>query len=241
MNQRLSLMAKHLPAGASVAVGIVPVIILILWFDVSRKIIGIGALSYAAGAVVIKFLLYDLLVVKFLHKKLSNKWLAVSQGVVSAFSELGAALCFFLFVVPELTFAELIGFGVAAGSVEAIILPFMKNPLQGTPLEKHAEETINKSSENLPIQWLGVIERVLASIIHTATRGLVYISNSTGNLVPVTLAFFGFASIDGRAYYSHLQKWRFDNIQVLGKFYRFLGVVAFSLVLFFVSFYYYLM
>ncbi|MEW6703031.1 MAG: hypothetical protein AB1298_09995, partial [Bacteroidota bacterium] len=126
MNNRLSLIAKHIPAGASVAVGIVPIIILIVWFDVSRKVIGIGALSYVAGAMVIKFMLYDLFVVKFLHKKLSNKWLAVSQGVVSAFSELSAALCFFLFVVPRLTFAELIGFGLSAGSVEAIILPFMK-------------------------------------------------------------------------------------------------------------------
>lgn len=57
------------------------------------------------------------------------------------FSELGAALCFFFFVVPELTLAELVGFSVAAGSMEAIVLPFMKNPLQGTPLEGHAEET----------------------------------------------------------------------------------------------------
>lgn len=241
MNNRLSLIAKHIPAGASVAVGIVPIIILIVWFDVSRKVIGIGALSYVAGAMVIKFMLYDLFVVKFLHKKLSNKWLAVSQGVVSAFSELSAALCFFLFVVPRLTFAELIGFGLSAGSVEAIILPFMKNPFQGTPLEKHAEETINKSSENLAIQWLGVLERVLTSLIHTATRGLVYISKSTGNFIPIALAVSCFALIDGRAYYAHLQKWRFDNIQVLDKFYSFLGTVTFSLVLFFVSFYYYLM
>ncbi|MEW6702429.1 MAG: hypothetical protein AB1298_06900, partial [Bacteroidota bacterium] len=104
-----------------------------------------------------------------------------------------------------------------------------------------AEETINKSSENLAIQWLGVLERVLTSLIHTATRGLVYISKSTGNFIPIALAVSCFALIDGRAYYAHLQKWRFDNIQVLDKFYSFLGTVTFSLVLFFVSFYYYLM
>jgi len=144
-------------------------------------------------------------------------------------------------VVPELTFVELIGFGLAAGSVEAIILPFMKNPLEGTPLEAHAEETGKKASENMAIQWLGVVERVLASLVHTATRGLTYISYFTGNLVPLAIALVGFASIDGRAYYAHLEKWQFDNTQVLVKFYRYLGVVACSLILFFVSLYYYLM
>lgn len=240
MNQRLPTLWKHLPTAASVAVGIVPIIILVLWCDVSRKVIGRGALAYAVGAVGIKLPLYHMLVAKVLHKKLSNKSLAISQGAISAFSELGAALGVFFFVVPDLTFVELIGFGIAAGSVEAIILPFMKNPLEGTPLETHAEETGKKASENISIQWLGVAERVLASLVHTATRGLTYISYSTGNLVPIVLAIVGFASIDGRAYYAHLEKWQFDNIQVLAKFYRFLGAVACSLILLFVFLYYYL-
>lgn len=241
MNLRLSTVWKHLPTAASVAVGILPVIILILWFDVPRKLIGKGALAYAVGAVGIKLPLYHLLVTKILHKKLSNKPLAFSQGAISALSELGAAWGFFFFVVPELTLAELIGFGLAAGSVEAIILPFMKNPLEGTPLESHAEETSKKASESIAIQWLAVAERVLASLVHTATRGLTYISCSTGNPVPIVLAIVGFASIDGRAYYAHLEKWQFDNVQILAKFYRFLGVVACSLILLFVSFYYCLM
>lgn len=238
MNQLLYILWKHLPTVASVAVGILPVIILIVWFDVPRKIIGQGAMAYAVGAVGIKLPLYHLLVTKVLHKKLSNRPLAFSQGVISAFSELGAALGFFLFVVPELTFFELIGFGVAAGSVEAIILPFMKNPLEGTPLEAHAEETGRKASENMTIQWLGVVERVLASLVHTATRGLTYISYVTGNVVPIVLALAGFASIDGRGYYAHLEKWQFDNAQVLIKFYRFLGMVACTLMVLFVSLYY---
>ena len=92
---------------------------------------------------------------------------------------------------------------------------------------------------NMAIQWAGVVERVLASLIHTATRGLVYISYATGNLVPALLAISGFASIDGRAYHAHLEKWRFDDVQVLGRFYRFLAVVAVWLNLLFLSSYYY--
>ncbi len=241
MNQGLHVLRKYLPAAASVAVGILPIIILILWFDVPGKIIGKGVLAYAVGAVGIKLPLYHLLVAKVLHKQLSNRSLAFSQGVLSALSELGAALVFFLFVVPKLTFVELIGFSLAAGSVEAIVLPFMKNPLEGTPLEAHAEETGKNALDNPAIQWLGVLERVMASTIHTATRGLTYISYFTGNPVPILLAITGFASIDGRAYYAHLEKWRFDDIHVLAGFYRFLGLVACSLMILFVSLYYYLM
>ncbi len=190
------------------------------------------------GAVGIKLPVYHLLVTRVLHKRMSNKALAFSQGIISAVSELGAALVFFLFVVPELALADLVGFGVAAGSVEAVILPFMKNPLEGTPLEAHAEETGRNASESPAIQWLGVVERIFASLIHTAARGLTYLTSASGNPLPVILAIAGFGSVDGRAYFAHLEKWRFDDIRVLAKFYRFLGVIAGCLVLLFVSLYY---
>ncbi len=236
-NPKLPALWKHLPEAASVAVGVLPVLVLILGFHVPRKTIGMGALAYAAGAVAIKLPVYHVLVVNVLHKKLSNAWLACSQGMVSAISELGASLCFFLFVMPELAFADLIGFGIAAGSVEAIILPFMGNPLQGTPLEEHAEATSRSAAKNRGIEWLGVLERILASFVHTAARGLVYVSCFSGNLLPAALAVAGFGSIDGRAYYAHLEKWQFDNVRVLGRFYRFLGIVAISLTFLFLLLY----
>ncbi len=241
MRQQLRSLAKYLPSLVSVAIGILPILVMILWFGVSRKVIGKGALAYAAGAVGLKLPLYHLFVVKVLHKKLSNKWIAISQGVVSSLSELGATLCFFFFVTPELTLGELIGFGMAAGSIEAIILPFMKNPLEGTPLVDHSTEIIQRSSRNMTAEWLGVVERVLATLIHIAARGLVYVSYSTGNLVPGILAFTGFASVDGRAYFAHLQKWRFDDIRVLLKFYRYLGTIGILLALLFASVYHLLM
>ncbi len=238
MKQLTKTLTKYFPNAASVAIGLIPILILVLWFDVSRKIIGKGAIAYAVGTVALKLPLYHLVVVKFVHQKFSHKWIAVIQGIVSAFSELGAALFFFIFVVKELTFAELIGFGVAAGSIEAIILPFMKNPLEGTPLQQHSDETIKKSEENQVVQWMGVLERILASIVHIASRGLVYISYVTGNIVPIIIGLSGFALIDGRAYFAHLEKWAFDDVRVLSKFYLFLGMVALSLTTLFLFFYY---
>lgn len=240
MTGGLQRFRTHLPTAASIAVGLIPILILVLWCDVSRKIIAKGAIAYAVGAVGLKLPLYHLVVVRLLHGKLGNRWLALSQGLLSAFAELGAALGFFIFVVPDLSLAELIGFGVAAGSIEAIILPFMKNPLEGTPLESHAEETAVKASGDLPIQWLAVAERALASLLHAASRGLTYLSHSTGNPLPLLFAIAGFASVDGRAYFAHLEKWRFDDIRVLARFYRYLGAVAGLLVLLFLSLYYWL-
>ncbi len=237
----ISSLRKQLPSAASIVVGLLPIFILIPFFGVSRKIIAKGAIAYALGAVGFKLPLYHLFVVRVLHKRLSHRFLAIAQGAVSAFSELGAALCFFLFVVPEMTFAELVGFGVASGSLEAIILPFMKNPLEGTPLEDHARETGSTITESSRLEWFGVLERFLASIVHTATRGLVYVSTVTGNPIPAALAILGFASIDGRAYFAHLEKWRFDDSRVLGRFYRFLAGVALALAVLFLLLYYLLM
>lgn len=211
----------------SVAIGIIPVFILVNYFDVSRKlIIGWGVLSYIAGVAVLKIPLYHYFVVKILHKKLSNQWLSIVHGLVSAISELGSAFLFFVFVIPELTLIQLIGFGTSAGAVEAIIIPFMQNPLKGTPLEDHASDVIQKSSTNYLIPWLSALERLLALLPHIATRGLVYISFISGNIIPAILAVGTFAVIDGRVYIGHLEKWPFDSVQVLTKIYIYLAVIG---------------
>lgn len=238
MNTRLQTL---LPTVASIAVGIIPVFILIHYFGVSRKlIIGWGVLSYVVGVTAFKLPVYHLFVVRLLHGKLSNVWLSVSHGFVSAISELGAAFLFFIFVVPELTLAELIGFGIAAGAVEAIMLPFIQNPLKGTPLEEHSSEVLQRSSANRLIPWMSVLERALALLPHVATRGLVYISFISGNMIPAVLAVLTFALIDGRAYFAHLEKWSFDDIGVLVQIYRDLALVGISQTLLFALFYYYL-
>ena len=141
-------------------------------------------------------------------------------------SELGAALLFFFFVVPDMTLAQVIGFGTAAGAAEAVMLPFIGNPLKGTPLEEHSAELLERSSANKLIEWMSVVERMLAMFPHVAARGLLYISFATGNVIPGVLAVVGFASLDGHAYFAHLEKWPSDNIGVLAGLYRFIALVG---------------
>ncbi len=233
---------RLLPTLASVVVGILPAFVLIRYFGVPRKlIVGWGVLSYVIGVTAFKMPVYHLLVVRILHARLSHRWLSAAHGLVSAISELGAAVLFFVFVLPPLTLAQLIGFGVSAGAVEAIMLPFIQNPLKGTPLGEHASEMIEKSFESKLIPWMAVIERILAFVPHVAARSLVYISLVSGNWLPALLGIATFASIDGRAYYAHLEKWSFDQVKVLGKLYVNLAVVAGIQALCFIGFYHLLM
>lgn len=231
------LIKKQLPTLVSILIGVIPIVILILYYDVPRKlIIGYGILSWITGVGLIKMPIYHFVVVKFLHKKLSHKWLGAVQGLVSAFSELGSAFIFFRFFLSELTLPQLIGFGVAAGAVESIVLPFVGNPLSGTPLEKHTGELEKKMDSNIKMQWMGVIERILALILHVFTRGLIYVSIITQAVFPGLIAIAAFGASDGRAYYALLEKWEFDNIKVLRKFYYYLTFIALILI---ISFFYY--
>ncbi|MGE5464482.1 MAG: hypothetical protein ACM3PS_14065, partial [Syntrophothermus sp.] len=118
-----------------------------------------------------------------------------------------------------------------------IMLPFIRNPLEGTPVGEHASEMIDTSSLSELIPWMAVIERILAFVPHIAARGLVYISFASGNLLPALLGVLSFASIDGRAYYAHLEKWRFDQVKVLGRLYANIAVIAVIQVLCFIGCY----
>ena len=112
--------AKILRTVGMIGVGVLPALYLIVWWGVPRKVvIGFGAGAWIVG-VLIKMAIYLAFVVPVVHKRLSPFWTATIQGLVSACSELGAAVLFFLFVLPEPTVPQLIGFGVGAGAAEAV-------------------------------------------------------------------------------------------------------------------------
>jgi hypothetical protein len=185
---------------------------------VSRGVIGYGAVSYALGAVGFKGLLYSDLVVPVLHERLSPVWLATAQGFISAISELGAAALFFWPVIPGLSFPELIGFGAAAGIVEALFLPLMSiggiNILSGTPVERtgvertSAEQWQDAGATPVAVMVFPLVERGLTMALHTSSRALVYAAMVLGNVVPALLAVSLFAAVDGTAYYALLKQWK---------------------------------
>lgn len=217
----------YFTAAASILVGVVPVILLERWWGVPRKItVGFGVLAWVAGVLLIKVPLHHLIIEPMVRRGSDHARVSILHGALSGCSELGAAALFFIFVLPRLTLPQLLGFGAGAGMVEAIMLPFIRNPLEGTVLERHAAETIERSSENAVVQWLSVLERVWATLLQVSSRALVYFSVVSGNPVPAVLALSGFAACDGLAYYAHLEKWPFDRASILVRIHMYLAGVA---------------
>ena len=217
----------YLITAATLAVGILPIWALETWFGVPRKIIvGYGFLAYIIGVALIKMPLYHFIVERSLRPRFSDPALAGTQGVLSAASELGAAAAFFLYVIPLPSYWQLVGFGVGAGAVEAIMLPFIANPFKGGTLGEHAEEVFRASARAQGVQWLSVLERIWAMLLQVSTRGLVYLSVASHDPIPGGIALAGFSAVDGSVYYWHLKKWRFDTLPVLARVHAFLGLMA---------------
>jgi uncharacterized membrane protein YhfC len=217
----------YFTTAATLAVGILPIWALESWFGVPRKIIvGYGFLAYIVGVTLIKMPLYHFIVERALRPRLSNPALAGTQGVLSAASELSAAAAFFVYVIPQPSYWQLVGFGVGAGAVEAIMLPFVSNPFKGGTLGEHAEGVFRASARAQGVQWLSVLERIWAMLLQVSTRGLVYLSVASHNPIPACIALAGFSVVDGSAYYWHLKKWRFDSLPILARVHAFLGLMA---------------
>lgn len=217
----------YVTTAASILVGVLPIWALERWFNVPRKItVGYGILAFVIGATLVKVPLHHFVVERFLRPRLSKPALSAIQGVISAFAELAVAAAFIAFVVPRLTWWQLVGFGVGAGATEAVMLPFLSNPFKGTSLEKHAEAVGRASAGTPSVQWLSVVERVWAMLLQVSTRGLVGLSVYSGNPLPAGIALAGFGAVDGSAYYWHLSKWRFDTLPVLARVHMILGFAA---------------
>lgn len=217
----------YFTTAASVAIGIVPIWILETRFGVPRKIIvGYGFLAYVIGVTFIKVPIHHFIVERLLRGRLSAPALAGVQGIFSACSELGVAAAFFAYVIPRLSYWQVVGFGVGAGAVEAIMLPFIANPFKGTKLEEHSAEVFRAAADAPGVQWLSVVERIWAMLLQVSTRGLVYLSVANGSLFPVCVAVVGFATVDGSAYYWHLKQWRFDSVRVLARVHAFVACIA---------------
>lgn len=237
-NKFVENISTNLPYILSIGIHICFLFALILCFNVSSKIIvGWGILSWAIGAGFVKITFYHFITVGYIHKNFSNFTTSVFNGLFSDVSELGAALAFMYFVLSDkLSLYELIGFGFGAGLAEAIILPLMGNPFKNTPLQEKSDNINEIILENKALIWYHFIERIMASIIHVSTRGLVYFSKISGNVLPAFIAFSFFSYVDGKTYYNFVEKSDFASLNALKAFYFWLGCLCVLLFVFFISF-----
>jgi hypothetical protein len=119
---------------------------------------------------------------------------------------------------------------------EAVMMPFMTNPFRGSTVEAHASEVFTRSAGDPVIQWLKVLERIWAMLLHVSSRALVYLTMTSASPVPAAISVCGFACVDGMAYYGLLQRWRFDQLPTLARVHVCVGAIAVALTLAFVLF-----
>ena len=106
---------------------------------------------------------------------------------------------------------------------EAVMVPLMTNPFKGSAVEAHATDVFTRSADAHLIQWLKVLERIWATLLHVSSRALVYLTVASANPVPAAVAVCGFACVDGMAYYGLLEKWRFDQGATLARVHAYGG------------------
>lgn len=217
---------ERLSAVAALLIAVAPAMYLLHVTQVPRRIvIGFGILCWAAG-VMVKWVVYQFVIVKRLHPQWAPERLALAQGALSSVSELGAAVLFFAFM-PRLTVLGAIGMGAGAAFVEGILTATV-NLSKGTPYGAHVaeQEAVAMQGNALVTPLLCVSDRLLATVVQICSRTLVFLSVRSGNPLPGAVAFATFALIDGFAYYALLKKWEFGRLTVAIKLYGMLAGFA---------------
>jgi hypothetical protein len=218
-------LSARLGAVAGLLIAVAPAMYLLHVTGVSRRvIIGFGVLCWAAG-VLVKWIVYQQIIVKRLHGRWPAARLAAAQGALSSASELGAAAAFF-YALPRLTLPEAVGLGAGAAFVEGILTATV-NVSAGTPYGQHVAEQEEMTRGNPAVYWfLCVADRTVATVVQICSRTLVFLSVRSGNPLPGAVAFVTFAAIDGSAYYALVQKWPFGKLPVATKLYGMLAGFA---------------
>ncbi len=182
--------------------------------SVPLKVFALGTGSWGLG-LIFKILSHQLVVVRLQNKGLPKLLYSSINGFLSGFFELLAAYLIILLMKEKLAFDfnAIISFGLAIGSLEILIVVFNKNNnlFEGTALENSSKKTMEYFRNSTGIEYfilnfvLTIYERILALFLHISTRGLVFITIFTGNILPIGFALLVFTITDGPlVFYYHV-------------------------------------
>ncbi len=195
----------------AIAVG-VPSALLLAGF-VSLKWVLLGAAAWAV-AVVVKAGPGAALWLVLEKAGMPPRPKAAIWGVWSALCELGATAAVFIGSAEAPELIDAVAFGVGAGAVEAMLT---------VAAAVVAQDDTTPSPTGF-VAWSGVVERLLASTGHIASRGLVWVGLQGWPLAPAILVGIAtFAIVDGIASYGSEAKWDWTDADRLRWFY---GLVA---------------
>lgn len=158
---------------------------------------------------------------------------ASAQGFLSAACELGAAAVYFL-VKPLPNWANVIAFGLGAGCAEVIYVLCLGIVEGIKGRAPHAEAAwLTGARRSLCVRYSPALERFLALIGHTASRGLIYAGTSSPYYRTAVdtagilfLAVLLFTAVDGVSYYGLKANWDWNSPRICRRFYSFVGGVT---------------
>ena len=217
---------------------LVPFALAIAWLHFGR---GVPFVSFIYGSgswgfgCILKMLIYHTVIRKLRHDEASILRVSLLNGLVSGITELGLALLFFVFL-KQLTFGQVVAFGIGIGTIEAYLVATPSHPLKGTALEtasRQLEATVERLPDNR--RWIyqvamPIAERLIATGIHIGTRGLVYVSWRSGGPLPFLFALLIFLVADGVLGYRLLHQGKLADLRVLNRTYAsLLGLAVLAL------------
>ncbi len=166
----------------------------------------LGTGSWGIGLIG-KMIAHQLVIVRLAKAKISNLVVSLVNGALSGLFELLAALVVILLMKDrfDFDFSAIISFGLAIGSFESLLLVWQggEDLLKGTALEKSTSEIqsrIEKLSGATYVVYhlvFPVIERIMSTVIHIATRGLIFVTVISQSLLPAAVALATFIIADG--------------------------------------------
>jgi hypothetical protein len=189
-----------------IIIAVAPVFYLNQIENVPFKAFILGTGSWGIG-LILKMIAHQLVVVQLDKRNASQLLVSAINGFLSGLFELSAAVGIIYLMKDKFDFdyASIVGFGLAIGSLESLIVAFNSGNslLKGTALEKTSEE-ISQRQENMTgtkqlvyHYFFPVLERVLSTFIHIATRGLVFVAFFGITLLPIVIALVVFIAADG--------------------------------------------
>jgi hypothetical protein len=158
---------------------------------------------------------------------LSRKWLRTLSpllssnltGLLSGITELGTSLFCYVIVFNRLELIDILGFGAGAAAAEILLIAGAGLLALGLDSQK---------ADSSPLAYASFVERLVASLIHIASRALLYLG-VTRSPVFGLIALLGFSITDGSADYLQRLGWKFDNLRELTRYYLFIFIIAIAL------------
>lgn len=214
---------------------ILPLLLLSLFGSVPLRIYLLGSGSWGFG-LIIKMLLHQAVVIR-LSKKQINPWiLSGINGFISGLAELSvfALMIILMRHKLDLTFFNILGFGLAIGSLECIIVAFNHRSqlFRGTALENASkalemnEKAFTGSDQPLFAFLFPVLERILGIFLHVSTRGLVILSLLSLQLYPSVIALLVFVFADGLLGFHFIFSEKLKTKQGYYRFYLLLTILT---------------